>query len=232
MDPASVRDVRWRGFHPHTMSLMLKALVALAALACMPSSVVAQSLFIMDGERAVEGSVGWSVGPFSNGIEVQVAGSIAGRWDVGFGFNRYAADFGGDDDTTFSEWSPSLRYFVVKEVDDGMPVSVAAHAALFQSNYEGGTEGWYALLGGQLFKRFDFTNAVAMYPFAGFSLATESFTPVTGAASEQSVYLTRQFGVNTVVALGTDMWVRVTVEEHAFRRETYRALRVALVRRF
>jgi hypothetical protein len=214
------------------MNLMLKALVALAVLVCMPSPVAAQSLFIMDGERAVEGSVGWSVGPFSNGIETQVAGSLGGRWDVAFGFNRYAADFGGDDDTTFTEWSPSVRYFVVKEVDDGMPVSVAAHAALFQSHYESDAEGWYALIGGQLFKRLDFTNAVAMYPFAGFSLVTDSFTPLSGAPSEKSVYLTRQFGVSTVVAIGTDMWVRVTVEEHAFRRETYRALRAAVVRRF
>jgi hypothetical protein len=213
------------------MSGMLKALVACLVVFC-ASSASGQSLFIMDGERAVEGSVGWSVGPFSNGIETHVAGSIDGRWDVAIGFNRYAADFGGDDDTTFTEWSPSLRYFLVKEIDDGMPVSVAAHAAWFRSRHDGDAEGWYALIGGQLFKRFDFTNAVAMYPYVGFSLAADSFAAFSGAEAERSLYLTRQFGVNTVIALGTDMWVRVTVEEHAFRRETYRALRAALVRRF
>ena len=190
-----------------------------------------QSLFIGQGDRAVEGSIGWSVGPFSNGIETQVAGSLDGRWDVGFAFNRYVADLGGDDDTSFTEWSPSVRYFLFKEADDGVPVSLAAHAALFQDNYESGDEGWYVLAGGQLFKRFDLAETLALYPYVGFSLAGESYS-FGGAAAERSLYLTRQFGVHAMIPVGTDAWVRVTAEEHAFRRETYRAARVAYVRRF
>jgi hypothetical protein len=195
------------------------------------STAAAQSLFILQGERAVEGSVGWSVGPFSNGVETQVGGSLDGRWDIAFGFNHYRADFGGDDDSTFTEWSPSVRYFMAKEVDDGTPLTFAAHAAFFRSSYDGEADGWYSLIGGQLFKRFDFTNAFAMYPYVGFALAAESYA-LGGADSERSVYLTRQFGVHTVIALGADTWVRVVVEEHGSRRETYRGARAALVRRF
>jgi hypothetical protein len=195
------------------------------------SNASAQSLFIMQGERAAEGSAGWSVGPFSNGIETQVSGSLDGRWDVAFGFNRYSADLGGDDDTTFTEWSPSVRYFLFKENDDATPVSFAAHAAFFQDNYEGGDEGWYVLLGGQLFKRFELAETLALYPYVGFSLAGESFS-FGGADAEGAVYLTRQFGVYALLPVSADAWVRISAEEQAFRRETYRAARIAFVRRF
>jgi hypothetical protein len=213
------------------MHRIVWALVTFIVLVVCAPSASAQSLFILQGERAVEGSIGWSVGPFSNGVETHVAGSLDGRWDVGFAFNRYAADFGGDDDTTFTEWSPSVRYFLFKEDDDTAPVSLAAHAALFQDNYEGGDEGWYVLAGGQLFKKFGLSESVALFPYVGFSLAGESFS-FGGADPERALYLTRQFGVHAQIALAPDAWLRVTAEEHAFRRETYRAARVAFVRRF
>lgn len=193
-------------------------------------SADAQSLFIAQGEHAIEGAVGWSVGPFSNGIEVHASGSVDGRWDVGFGFNRYSADFGGDDDTTLTEWSPFVRYFLFKEQDDATPLSFALQAALFQDQFEGGDEGWYALTGGQLVKRFALSDLFALYAYVGFSLAVESYA--FGEAAERALYLTRQFGVHAMWAVGDDTWVRMTAEEHAFRRETYRAARVALVRRF
>ena len=213
----------------HRIPRVLVLVVALTVFFAPPAA--AQSLFIAQGERAVEGSLGWSVGPFSNGLETHVAGSLDGRWDVGFAFNRYAADLGGDDDTTFTEWSPSVRYFLFKEADDGTPVSFAAHAALFQDNYDGGDEAWYVIAGGQLFKRLDLSDTLALYPYVGFSLAGESYS-FGGAGAERALYLTRQFGVHATIPLGTDHWLRVTAEEHAFRRETYRAARVAYVRRF
>jgi hypothetical protein len=191
----------------------------------------AQSLFILQGQRAVEGAIGWSVGPFSNGVETHGAISLDGRWDAGFGFNRYAADFGGDDDTTLTEWNLFGRYFFFKEDDDSTPVSLAAHAAFFKDNYEGNDEGWYALAGGQLFKRFALADGLALYPYLGFSLAGESYS-FGGADAEYAVYITRQFGVHVQMSLGTGAWLRVTAEEHAFRRETYRAARIAYVRRF
>jgi hypothetical protein len=206
-------------------------LLLIVCIAAFSSSAHAQSLFIQSGERAVEGAVAWSVGPFSNGIETHGAVSLDGRWDVGFGVNAYAADFGGEDDTTFTEWSPFVRYFLFKEQDDTTPVSLAAHAALFQGNYDGDDEGWYVLAGGQLYKRFELTDSLALYPYVGFSLAGESYS-FGGAEAERAVYLTRQFGVHGQIAVTSDAWLRVTAEEHAFRRETYRAVRVAFVRRF
>ena len=213
------------------MSVMRTIGLALTLLVCASPDVSAQSLFIAQGERAAEGSIGWSVGPFSNGVETHGAASLDGRWDVGFGFNRYSADFGGDDDTTFTEWTPFVRYFLFKEDDDATPVSFAAHAQLFQDNFEGGEEGWYVLAGGQLFKKFTLNEGFAVFPFVGFSLAGESFS-LGGGEADRALYITRQFGVHGQIAIDTDSWLRITAEEHSFRRETYRAARLAYVRRF
>ena len=210
---------------------MVRRVLLALFVACSPSVASAQSLFIMQGDRALEGSVGWSVGPFSNGIEVHGAVSLDGRWDVGFGFNRYAADFGGDDDTTVTEWSPFARYFLFKEDDDATPVTFAAHAALFQSNFESNDEGTYVLAGGQLYKKLTLADTFVLYPYVGFSLAGETYS-FGGAAAERAVYITRQFGVHAQLTLSDEAWLRLTAEEHAFRRETYRAARIAFVRRF
>jgi hypothetical protein len=210
---------------------MPRTVFALLALIVAAAPAGAQSLFISQGEQAAEGSIGWSVGPFSNGVETQAAVSLGGRWDIGFGFNRYAADFGGDDDSVITEWSPFVRYFLFKEDDDATPVSFAGHAALFQNKVEGEDGGWYVLAGGQLYKKLTLVEGLSLYPFVGFSLAGESYS-FGGGAAERAVYLTRQFGVQGQIALGTNAWLRLTAEEHGFRRETYRAARVAYVRRF
>src|SRR5688500_20166974 len=110
------------------MITMRSLLISVSMLVLFAGTASSQSLFILQGERAAEGSVGWSVGPFSNGIETHGAVSLDGRWDVGFGFNRYGVDFGGEDDSVFTEWTPFVRYFVFKEDDDATPVSLAAHA--------------------------------------------------------------------------------------------------------
>lgn len=210
---------------------MHRTLIAILLVLAASVPAAGQSLFIAQGERAAEGSVAWSVGPFSNGLETHGSLSLDGRWDVGFGFNRYSADFGGADASVFTEWSPFVRYFFFKEDDDGTPVSLAAHAALFQDNFDGDDEGWYVLAGGQLYKKLPLVDTLSLYPYVGFSLAGESYT-FGGGDAERAVYLTRQFGVHGQIALGTDAWLRVTAEEHSFRRETYRAARVAFVRRF
>jgi hypothetical protein len=205
------------------------ATFAFIVLAAVPGA--GQSLWILQGEQAAEGSVGWSVGPFSNGVETHGGVSLDGRWDIGFGFNRYAADFGGDADSVFTEWSPFVRYFLFKEDDDATPVSFAAHAAFFQDNFDNDDEAWYALAGGQLYKKLALTDSFALHPYVGFYLAGESYT-FGGGDAERAVYITRQFGVHGAIRLGTEAWVRITAEEHSFRRETYRAARVAFVRRF
>lgn len=189
----------------------------------------AQSLFIATGDRAVEGAAGWSVGPFSQGVETSGAVSLDGRWDVGFGVNWYKADFGGASDTTLVEWTPFARYFLFKEEEDGSAVSLAVHGQFFKTDY-GSEEGWYALAGGQLFKKLELNDDVALYPFVGFFVAGESYP--AGGTAERALYLTRQFGVHGQITLGQDLWVRVSAEEHGLRRENFRAARVALVRRF
>lgn len=188
-------------------------------------AVPAQSLFIPSGERAAEGSVSWSVGPFSNGLETHGGVSLDGRWDVGFGFNRYSVDLDGDK-STFTEWTPFVRYFVFKEDDDGTPVSLAASAQFFQDNFEGDDEGRYVLAGSQLFKKLTLTDVLTLYPFVGFSLAAESYRFGDGPA-ERAIYLTRQFGIHALISVADQGWVRVSAEEHSFRRETYRAARLA-----
>jgi hypothetical protein len=202
------------------------ALTLLAA-----NSARAQSLFILQGERAAEGSIAWSVGPFSNGVETHAAVSFDGRWDVGFGFNRYSADFGGPDDTTLTEWTPFVRYFLFKEDEDATPVSFALHGQFFGDNFEGGDDGWYVLAGGQLYKKLTLVDGFAFYPYVGFSLAGESYT-IGGSEPERAIYLTRQFGVHGQLRMTENSWVRLTAEEQSFRRETYRAVRAAYVVRF
>jgi hypothetical protein len=207
----------------------IRATLLLTLMTAAP--VAAQSLFVLDGEHAVEGAVAWSVGPFSDGVETHAAVSLHGRWDVGFGFNRYWADFGGGGDSILNEWSPFVRYFLFKEDDDATPVSLAAHAAYFLDDFGGDGEGWYALAGLQLYKKLTLSDGFSLFPYLGFSLAGESYS-FGQADSDDSIYLTRQFGVHGQMSLSPDAWLRITVEEHSFRRETFRALRVAYVHRF
>lgn len=202
-----------------------------AAMMADASWASAQSLFIAAGERAVEGSAAWSAGPSSDGLEVHGAVSLDGRWDVGIGVNRYSFEVPGSPDQTFSEWSPFVRYFLLKEADDAVPVSLSVHGQYFRDNYEGSDEGWYALFGATVTKRLSMGESFALYPFIGFSLGTESYT-FGDADPARDTYLTRQLGVHGLATLADGLWLRVTLDEQAFRRETYRAVRVAVVGRF
>ena len=104
----------------------MRILLLTGALLLIGEQAGAQSLFIRKGEHAAEGAIAWSVGPFSNGIEVHGGASLNGRWDVGFGFNHYDVDLGGADDATLNEWTPFVRYFMFKEADDNTPLSARA----------------------------------------------------------------------------------------------------------
>ena len=209
----------------------MRILLCLASFALVATPVSAQSLFVLQGERAAEGSIAWSVGPFSQGFELHGGASLDGRWDVGFGINRYNVDFGGADDTTLTEWTPFVRYFVFKEDDDVTPVSLAFHGQYFHDSFEGDDEGWYVLAGGQLYKKLSLSDSFAVYPYVGFAFAGESYT-IGGGDPERAIYLTRQFGVHGQVRVTDNGWVRLTIEEQSFRRETYRAARAAYVVRF
>lgn len=209
---------------------MIRAVVLACLVFGAASGAAAQSLFIADGERAAEGSVAWSVGPSSNGIETHGGVSLDGRWDVGFGLNRYTFDVPGGDQS-FRELTPFVRYFWFKEVDDGVPVSLSLNGQYFRDDYEGDDSGWYALFGATVYKRLALADTFALYPYLGFSLATESYT-FADADPERATYLTRQLGVHGWLTVSDNLWLRLTLEEHAFRRDTYRAARVAVVKRF
>jgi hypothetical protein len=216
--------------HRAILTRMITRLVMTSLILISASTATAQSLYVADGERAAEGSAAWSVGPSSNGLEVHGAASLNGRWDVGFGVNSYNVDVPGGDQT-FSEWTPFVRYFLFKEDDDSVPVSLSVGGQYFRDNYEGDDEGWYALFGATVAKRLTLSDGFSLYPYLGFSLATESYT-FGDADPARSTYLTRQLGVHGLLTLTDGLWLRVTAEEHAFRRETYRAVRVAVVSRF
>src|SRR5215207_3329469 len=154
----------------------MRILVLIGVLLVAARSAGAQSLFVLQGERAAEGSIAWSVGPFSNGIEVHGGASLDGRWDVGFGVNRYDVDLGGADDATLTEWTPFVRYFLFKETDDGTPVSLAAKGQFFKDDFGGSDEGWYLLAGGELYKKLALADGIAVYPYIAFSFAAESLS--------------------------------------------------------
>ena len=187
------------------MRVLIVVIVAVLLTAATPAS--SQSLFILEGERAAEGSIAWSVGPFSDGLETHGGVSLGGRWDVGLGFNRYEVDFGGADDTTLTEWTPFVRYFLFKEDDNGPPVSLSVNAQYFVDSYESDDDGWYVLLGSQLYKRLRLSDGFSVYAYIGFSFAAESFT-AGDAAADRAVYLTRQLGMHAMVRMTDSAWFR------------------------
>ena len=81
------------------------------------------------------------MGPFSQGSSCRAPCRLDGRWDVGFGLNRYATDLGGAAAATFTEWTRRC-VFLFKEDDDGTPVSVAGHAQYFHDDYGDANAGW------------------------------------------------------------------------------------------
>jgi hypothetical protein len=71
-----------------------------------------------------------------------------------------------------------------------------------------------------------------VYPFLGVNYGTETYTFEDAPASDREAFLTRQAGVHALVPIGERAWLRLTFDEHALRRETFRAARAALVVRF
>lgn len=192
----------------------------------------AQSLYVPLGERAVEVSAGWSVGPSSNGLETHVGISLDGRWDVGLGFNRYNINFDDGSDSTFNEYAPFARFFVVKEADGGAPVSLSLNAQLFVDDYPAaGDKGKFVQAGATVYKSLKISDNFEMQPFAGFAFVAESYT-FGGGEADTAQYLTRDFGLHFTTATDAPWIWRATLLEQSFRRETYRGLRLAGIRRF
>jgi hypothetical protein len=83
------------------------------------------------------------------------------------------------------------------------------------------------------YKRLALSKTFTIYPFVGFSFVGESYS-YDGGPDERAAYLARNLGMHAAVPLGDSgaTLLRFTVEEQAFRRETYRAARIGIVRRF
>lgn len=202
-------------------------------LLALGQGAAAQSLYLERGQRAFEATAGWSVGPSSDGVETTVSVAFDGRADAGLAFNRYDLDFGDGAGLTFREYAPFVRYFAVKEERDGAPVSLALHGQYFTDDYEDEDTGWYVMTGATIYKRLGLSKKLTLYPFLGFSFAGESYS-YDGGPDERAVYLTRNLGMHAAVPLGASggTLLRFTVEEQSFRRETYRAARIGIVKRF
>jgi hypothetical protein len=186
-----------------------------------------QSLHLKEGERGVEASAGWSVGPASNGLETHVAVSVNGRVDVGTGISRYTLSF---DDSSFRESSAFVRVFLVKE-QHGAPVSLSVGAQVFVDDYGTDDSGRYVQLGTTVYKSFKLSEHFSLHPYAGFAFVAESYRFGDGPA-ERAQYLTRDFGLHFTTRVDRPWLLRLTVLEQSFRRETYRGARAAVLRRF
>lgn len=209
------------------VSLVLTGVVT--AVAAQPAA--GQSLFLERGQRAAEGTVGWSFGPSSDGLETRFGVAFDGRVDAGVGFNRYTLDFDDGSSSTFTETAPYLRWFVTKEGDNA-PVSLALGAQYFVSHLDGDDSGAYVMVGPTVYKRLKLSETTALHPFIGFALVAESYT--FSGVTDRASYLARTLGLvftTTLTADGRSL-IRFEVEEQSFRRETYRAARVGYVRRF
>jgi hypothetical protein len=214
-----------------TPASFARAVLILIVAASVADPAAAQSLFLDRGQHAAEGTIGWSFGPSSDGVETRFGVARDGRLDLGFGFNRYVTDFDDGTSSPFTEVAPYVRWFAAKE-SGSVPVSLSLGAQYFVDNFEGDDSGSYVMLGPTVYKRLKLSDSVTLYPFLGFSLVGESYT--FGGHTDNAWYLARNVGLIFTTALDADgrSLVRFEVEEQSFRRETYRAARVGYVRRF
>ena len=214
-----------------TQVMQMKQVIGFSLVLLGAAPAAAQSLYVPDGDRAVEVSAGWSVGPSSNGLETHVGVSLDGRWDVGLGVNRYNVNFDDGSDSTFTEYAPFARYFIVKEQGGGAPVSVSVNAQVFVDDYpSAGDKGAFVQAGATVYKGLKLSDRFELQPFAGFAFVAESYT-FGGGDADTAQYLTRDFGLHFTTATSGDSIGRLTLIEQSFRRETYRGLRIAFIKR-
>ena len=200
----------------------------LLATGAVPAS--AQSLYMKKGERVVEGSIGWSVGPSSNGTEGVVSASVDGRVDVGISLARYTYTFDDGSKSTFNEYAPFVRFFPIKEQDGGAPVSLAISGQVFLDSYGTPDSGHYVQVGTAIYKQLKLSDSLSIQPYVGFAFVAESYT-FGGGPAARAQYLTRDIGLHFTSPPERPWIFRVTLVEQSFRRETYRGARVAVIRR-
>ena len=211
---------------------MKRILLAAVLAISLATPASAQSLYLQPGERAVEVSAGWSVGPSSNGLETFAGVSLDGRIDLGLGFNRYKVDFEDGSDSSFTEYAPFARYFLIKQSEGGAPVSLAVSAQAFFDDYPvAGDSGKFVQIGTAVYKALKLSDRFEMQPYVGFAFVAESYA-FGGEPAETARYLTRDIGLHFTTATDRPWIWRATLLEQSFRQETYRGARVAAIRRF
>ena len=204
-------------------------LVFMMVLMAVPVS--AQSLYLPEGEHAVEAGAAWSVGPSSNGVEFRASTNVTSRIDVGLMIARYTYTFDDGSKSTFNEYAPFVRLFAVKEQRDGPPISLDFSGQFFVDDYAAeGDSGKYVQIGTTLYKQFELPNRMLVHPFIGFGFVAESYA-FGGGPAERAQYLTRDIGVHFTTAINRPWILRATLIEQSFRRETYRAARFSVARR-
>jgi len=201
-------------------------LVLCAAAAPAP----AQSLYLDRGERAVEGYAGWSTGPSSTGAEFLGSVGFDCRFDAGVGLARYKYTFSDGSTSTFKEYAPFVRYFVIKQGTASAPISLSVTAQMFVDDYGTSDTGHYVQLGTTIYRDVKVTDGFSIQPFGGFAFVAESYT-FGGGPAATAQYLTRELGVHLSTAPKRPWVVRLSLSEQAFRQETYRAARVSFIRR-
>ena len=87
----------------------MRMVCLLGALMTIAPPLFAQSLYLNEGERAIEAGVAWSVGPSSNGTEFVVGVSPTSRVDLGLMIARYTYTFDVESTSTFNEFAPFVR---------------------------------------------------------------------------------------------------------------------------
>ena len=191
----------------------------------------AQSLYLKKGEKAVEGSIAWSVGPFSNGEEGAVSAGFDGKVDVGLSVARFTYTFDEGSESTFNEYAPFVRFFPIKQADNGgPPVSLSINAQVFLDDYSTPDTGRYVQVGTTVYKNVMLSEGFAIQPYIGFAFVAESYS-FGGAPAARAQYLTRDIGLHFTSAPERPWILRLTLVEQSFRRETYRAARVSVIRR-
>lgn len=203
------------------------SVMVMLTLAAAPAA--AQSLYLDKGETAIGGYAGWSTGPSSTGAEFLGSVSFNGSVDVGLGVARYTYTFDDGSTSSFTEYAPLVRYFAVKQTA-GAPVSLSINGQLFFDDYGTSDKGRYGKFGGTVYRDVKITEGFSLQPYLGFSFVAESYTFGDGPA-ETAQYLTRDLGVHFTTGTKRPWILRLTLEEQAFRQETYRAARLAVIRR-
>lgn len=208
----------------------MRRLSLLFVLAMAATPLYGQSLYLKTGEHAVEASAAWSVGPFSRGVETFASVGINGRADAGITISRYT--YTGDDGSksTFNEYAPFVRVFLLKEAESGPPVSLSVNGQVFVDDYTTDDSGHYVQVGTTVYKNLKLSNRWGMQPFIGFAFVAESYT-FGGGPAANAQYLTRELGLHFTTPADRPWVLKMTLGEQSFRRETYRAARVSVIRR-